>query len=88
MKHRWSEKTCSPDGHSSRRVCEREGCEIVCVSRNEIDERGLRRLSIRGRRSLSRPPHCVASHLQYLRAGSDALGIARALGFVRVERLD
>ncbi|WP_262048640.1 cytochrome C [Bradyrhizobium sp. Bra78] len=41
MKHRWSEKVRSPDGHSSRKVCERDGCDIVCVSRHETDERGF-----------------------------------------------
>ncbi|MDI3559587.1 cytochrome C [Bradyrhizobium sp. Arg816] len=40
MKHKWSEKVRSPDGHSSRKVCERDGCEIICVSRHETDERG------------------------------------------------
>jgi len=41
VKHKWSEKIRSDDGHSSRKVCEREGCEIVCVSRHETDERGF-----------------------------------------------
>ncbi|GAB9224893.1 hypothetical protein BDS110ZK18_67070 [Bradyrhizobium diazoefficiens] len=41
MKHKWSEKTRSLDGRSSRKVCERGGCEIVCVSRHETDERGF-----------------------------------------------
>lgn len=41
MKHKWSDKVRAPDGHSSRKVCERDGCEIVCVSRHETDERGF-----------------------------------------------
>ncbi|WLB43037.1 cytochrome C [Bradyrhizobium ottawaense] len=41
MKHKWSEKTCSDDGHSSRKACKRDGCEIVCVTRHETDERGF-----------------------------------------------
>ncbi|WP_441268696.1 cytochrome C [Bradyrhizobium sp. 215_C5_N1_1] len=39
MKHKWSEKTRQPNG-DSRKICTREGCEIVCVSRHETDERG------------------------------------------------
>ncbi len=37
MKHKWSDKVRSDDGHSSRKVCEREGCEIICVSRHEFN---------------------------------------------------
>ncbi|MCA1381282.1 cytochrome C [Bradyrhizobium sp. BRP05] len=40
MKHKWSKKVHSDDGRSSRKCCERVGCEIVCVSRHETDERG------------------------------------------------
>lgn len=40
-RHKWSEKTGSDDGHSSRKVCTREGCEIVCVSRHEAGARGF-----------------------------------------------
>ncbi|MBR1170518.1 cytochrome C [Bradyrhizobium liaoningense] len=41
MKHKWSEKIGSDEGHSSRKVCTRDGCEIVCVSRHELNERGF-----------------------------------------------
>ncbi|MHB0784416.1 lipocalin/fatty acid-binding family protein [Bradyrhizobium sp. 5.13L] len=41
MNHRWSEKVRGDDGHSSRKVCQRDGCEIVCISRHETDERGF-----------------------------------------------
>lgn len=34
-RHKWGEKVRADDGHSSRKVCTREGCEIVCVSRHE-----------------------------------------------------
>ncbi|MFK4622547.1 hypothetical protein ABIF50_005853 [Bradyrhizobium diazoefficiens] len=39
MKHKWSEKTRAPNG-DSRKVCEREGCEIVCVSCHRVDAHG------------------------------------------------
>lgn len=39
MKHKWSEKTRAPNG-DSRKICLREGCETVCVSRHEIDRNG------------------------------------------------
>jgi hypothetical protein len=40
MNHKWSEKTRAPNG-DSRKVCERDGCEIICVSRHEINRNGL-----------------------------------------------
>lgn len=40
-RHKWSEKTRARNG-DSRKVCTREGCEIVCVSRHEINSSGLR----------------------------------------------
>lgn len=39
MKHKWSEKTRAPNG-DSRKICEREGCDVVCVSRHAIDPHG------------------------------------------------
>lgn len=39
MKHKWSEKTCLPNG-DSRKVCTREGCEIVCLSCHDVDDHG------------------------------------------------
>ncbi|MBR0882364.1 hypothetical protein ABIF65_003339 [Bradyrhizobium japonicum] len=39
MNHKWSEKTRAPNG-DSRKVCTREGCEIVCVSRHRIEPNG------------------------------------------------
>ncbi|MFB6460472.1 cytochrome C [Bradyrhizobium tunisiense] len=39
MKHKWSEKVRSDDGHSSRKVCQR--CDMICVSRHETDARGF-----------------------------------------------
>lgn len=39
MKHRWSEKTRQPNG-DSRKICTREGCEIVCVSCHGCDDHG------------------------------------------------
>lgn len=40
MKHKWSEKVRAPNG-DSRKVCEREGCEIICVSCHDVDDHGL-----------------------------------------------
>ncbi|BAR61780.1 hypothetical protein [Bradyrhizobium diazoefficiens] len=39
MKHKWSEKTRAPNG-DSRKVCTREGCEIICVSCHGVDNHG------------------------------------------------
>lgn len=39
MKHKWSEKVRAPNG-DSRKVCERGGCEIICVSRHDVDSHG------------------------------------------------
>lgn len=38
-RHKWSEKTRAPNG-DSRKVCTREGCEIICVSRHRIAPNG------------------------------------------------
>jgi hypothetical protein len=38
-RHKWSEKIRLPDG-SSRRVCAREGCEIICISCHDVDSHG------------------------------------------------
>lgn len=42
MNHKWSEKTRQPNG-DSRKVCTREGCEIVCVSCHDISTNGQQR---------------------------------------------
>lgn len=39
MKHRWSEKQRQPNG-DSRKVCTRDGCEIVCQSCHGVDIHG------------------------------------------------
>ncbi|QDP20686.1 cytochrome C [Bradyrhizobium cosmicum] len=38
-RHKWSEKVRQPNG-DSRRICTREGCDIVCVSCHGIDAHG------------------------------------------------
>ncbi|WP_409188424.1 cytochrome C [Bradyrhizobium sp. RDM4] len=39
MKHKWSEKVRAANG-DSRKVCERDGCEMVCVSCHDVDAHG------------------------------------------------
>jgi len=42
VNHKWSEKQRQPNG-DSRKVCTRDGCEIICLSCHEISANGQQR---------------------------------------------